>query len=126
MIYLKFDNELQMKMVLADYMTRKVKITVDEETGERTETKVGPRYFIGPWNSLTHGLKAGEWELWVRGILHAPTGETTTDEEGNTVALTAPLTGFHVDLDPKLGAHDIEGWLEKGFLITPDNPQFRK
>ena len=122
MIYLKFDNRLQFEMVMDDYFTRDTE--TDPETGEVTE--VGDKYMIGPWKSDTHGLKARQWELWVRGVLSAPTGETTTDDEGNEVPVMENLKGFHVDLDPKLGSHDIEEWTEQGYIQDPTNPQFRK
>lgn len=120
MIYLKFDNELQMEMELADYMTRDVEI---DEDGN--ETPVGEKYFIGPWKSRTHGKLAGQWEIIVRGTLYAPTGQTTIDEDGNEIPVMEPLPGYHVDLMPKFGAHPIEEWAEKGYIQTPANPQFR-
>ena len=126
MIYLKFDNRLQFEMVMAAYFTQDTETTVDDETGEKIVTNVGDPYLIGPWKSQDHGHKPREWELWCRGTLHAPTGEATTDEDGNTVPIMAALTGYHVDLDPKFGAHDIEGWTEAGYILEPQNPQFVK
>lgn len=125
MIYLKFKDEAEMKTELAAYMTRDIEVTIDDDTGERTETEVGDAYFIGPWKSQTHGLKPRQWEILVRGTLYADTGETTTDEDGNEQPVKAPLDGWHVDLHPKLGAHPIEDWTERGFIQEPQNPQFR-
>lgn len=122
MIYLKFDSELQMKMELNEYLTRDTEW--DEEAQEYVE--VGDKYFVGRWKSDTHGLKPGQWEIWVRGKLSAPTGETIKDEEGNDVPVMEELKGFHVDLDPKHGGHTLEEWSEKGYIQEPTNPQFRK
>jgi len=36
------------------------------------------------------------------------------------------VKGYHVNLDPKLGSHDLEDWAEKGYIQEPANPQFRK
>lgn len=121
MIYLKFDNELQMMMELNEYLTRD---TVVNEEGELEE--VGEKYFIGNKKSTTHGHKAGQWEIWVRGTLSRPTGETEVDSEGNEVSVMEALTGFHVDLDPKFGSHTIEEWTEKGYIQEPLDPMFRK
>ena len=123
MIYLKFTDRAEFETVMASYFTQ------DTETDAETEevTLVGDPYLIGPWKSQDHGLKPREWELWCRGTLYEPTGETTTDDEdGNTVPVMAALTGYHVDLDPKLGSYDIEGWTEAGYFLEPANPQFRK
>ena len=124
-IRLKFDNELQMEMELDAYMTRDVEVTFDEETGERIETEVGDKYFIGRWHSRTHGVKAQQWEIRVRGTLYADTGDVTIDAEGNEQPVREALKGWHVDLYPKLGAHPIEEWTEKGYIVYPENPQFR-
>lgn len=120
MIYLKFDNRLQFEMVMNDYFTQ------DTETDEDGNvTPVGDKYLIGKWRSQDHGCKAGQWELWVRDELFQPTGETTTDAEGNEIPIKERIPGFHVDLNPKLGSHPIEEWTEDGFIIEPENPQFR-
>ena len=122
MIYLKFDSVLQFKMEMDSYFTRDTEW--DEDSQEHVE--VGDKYLIGKWKSDTHGYKPRQWELWVRGTLSIPTGETTTDDDGNETPVMETLTGFHVDLDTKQGSHDLEDWAEKGYIQEPANPQFRK
>jgi len=117
MIYLKFTDRAEFETVMASYFTQ------DTETDAETEevTLVGDKYLIGKWRSQDHGCKAGQWELWVRDELFAPTGEVDADDN----PIKERIPGFHVDLNPKLGSHPIEEWAEDGFIIEPENPQFR-
>lgn len=118
MIYLKFDNELQMKMELDEYRTRDTQW--DEHQGEYVE--VGDKFFIGKPKSDTYGHVPRQWELWVRGTLWKATDES--DPDGNPVM--EKLKGFHVDFYDKCGCAPIEEWTEKGYIISPEHPMFTK
>ncbi len=118
MIYLKFDSVLQFKMEMDSYFTRDTEW--DEDSQEHVE--VGDKYLIGKWKSQKHGHKAGQWELWADVPVTEPSGEV--DEDG--LPLMQPVKGYHVNLDPKLGSHDLEDWAEKGYIQEPENPMFRK
>ena len=51
--------------------------------------------------------------LFGTGTIYRPTGETIADEQGNTIPLTAPLPGYHInvlwwgDNPPDFGAADM-------------------
>ena len=75
---------------------------------------------LGPLPLAGHGVA-----LDVIGTLHAPTGETAIDPDtGETIALTAPLAGWHANLRvredrPERAA--IEAALA-AFVVTPEQP----
>lgn len=49
------------------------------------------------------------------GTMYAPTGETTTDEEGNSSPVSAPVAGYHVNMPAP-----VESWADK--QVTPSSP----
>jgi len=121
MKYLRFADRAEFEAVMASYFT--IDTETDPETGEVTE--VGEPYLIGKWKSPTHGHKPGQWEIWAGVVISKPTGETTTDGDGNEVPVMEVVPGYHVNLDPKVGGHPFEEWLEGGWLIEPNNPAYR-
>jgi hypothetical protein len=49
------------------------------------------------------------------GIMHAPTGETNQDEDGNAVPVMAAVAGYHVNTP-----EPVESWAAR--RITPNSP----
>lgn len=120
MIYLKFADRAEFETVMADYFTQDTE--TDAETGE--VTLVGEPYLIGKWKSQTHGHMPRQWEIWAGVTISRPTGETTTDAEGNEVPVMEIVAGYHVNFAPKAGAHPLEEWTEGGWLIEPNSPAY--
>ncbi len=54
------------------------------------------------------------------GIIYEPTGETTTDSEGNEVPVMAPVDGWHVNV--RLKQDDTFPDDLKPYQIYPNNP----
>ncbi len=69
MYFLKFATEVEAKIIMAQYMN---------EDGFITATN--------------------DYAIDVVGTIHAPTGATLTDEDGNSYPEMAPINGFHVNM----------------------------
>jgi hypothetical protein len=67
---------------------------------------------------VTEWAEVSSW-VAVYGTLYAPTGETTTDGEGNPVAVMVPLDGFHVDA---VSATGETGHFPAGYRVYPNSP----
>ena len=67
---------------------------------------------------VTDWAEVSNWAV-AHGTLYAPTGETTTDDDGNTVAVMAPLSGFHVDA---VSATGDDSQFPADYRVTPNTP----
>ena len=87
--------------MVQDYIT-------DPETGEQTPD--GDPHF-------PHNMKGVGFDLIVLGVISRPTGETTTNDEGEAIQVMETLTGWHVDILTR----NVPECLEQ-YLVVPNNP----
>jgi len=87
--FLKLASEADMPTAFADFYKQDYVTVVDEETGEETQTPDGDKYLV------TH---CHDYAIDVVGVIHEPTGNTLTDDEGNEYPETAPVDGWHVNV----------------------------
>ena len=66
----------------------------------------------------TDWAEVSSWAV-AHGTLYAPTGETTTDDEGHAVAVMAPVNGFHVDA---VSATGDDSRFPADYRVTPQTP----
>ena len=87
--FIKLNSEADLPTVFADFYRQDYVTVVDEETGEETQTPDGEPYLV----THTH-----DYAIDVVGVIHEPTGNTLTDDEGNEYPETAPVDGWHVNV----------------------------
>lgn len=87
--FIKIASEADMPTAFADFYRQDYVTVVDEETGEETQTPDGEPYLV----THTH-----DYAIDVVGVIHEPTGNMLTDDEGNEYPETAPVDGWHVNV----------------------------
>jgi hypothetical protein len=87
--FIKLASEADMPTALAAFYRQDTQITVDDETGEETVTNVGEPYLV----QNTH-----DYAMDIVGVIHKPTGNMLTDDEGNEYPEMAPLDGWHINI----------------------------
>lgn len=87
--FIKIASEADMPTAFADFYRQDYVTVVDEETGEETQTPEGEPYLV------TH---SHDYAIDVVGVIHEPTGNMLTDDEGNEYPETAPVDGWHVNV----------------------------
>ena len=87
--YIKLPSEADLPTAFAAFYKQDYVTVVDEETGESTQTPDGDAYLV------TH---SHDYAIDLVGIIHEPTGNMLTDDEGNEYPETAPVDGWHVNV----------------------------
>ena len=87
--YIKLPSEADLPTAFAAFYQQDYVTVVDEETGESTQTQDGDAYLV------TH---SHDYAIDLVGIIHEPTGNMLTDDEGNEYPETAPVDGWHVNV----------------------------
>ena len=87
--YYAFTDEAAAATALQPFYYQPVTTSVDEETGETVETPDGDAYLV--MHSHNHSFD-------IVGLIHEPTGNMLTDEEGMEYPEMAPIDGWHVNL----------------------------
>lgn len=112
--FLKLNSEADMPTALAAFYHQDTETTVDPETGEETTTNVGDPYLV------TH---TADYAIDVVGVIHKPTGNTLTDDEGFEYPEMAAVDGWHINIrilnDTKRA--DVEA-LDAAHGVTPNSP----
>ena len=111
--YLKLSAESDMPTVLADFYQQDYVTNVDEE-GVETQTPEGDAYLV------TH---SHDYAIDVVGVIHEPTGETMTDDEGNEYPAMAPVDGWHINVRLVGDAmREAVEALDASHGVTPNSP----
>jgi hypothetical protein len=87
--YYAFTDEAAAATALQPFYYQPVITSVDEETGETVETPDGDPYLV--MHSHNHSFD-------IVGLIHEPTGNMLTDDEGMEYPEMAPIDGWHVNL----------------------------
>jgi len=87
--YLKFADEAQMTSAMSGFYHQETQTTVDPETGEETTTDVGEPYLV---------MNTRDYAIDIVGVIHKPTGNMLTDDDGNEYPEMAALDGWHVNI----------------------------
>lgn len=87
--YYTFADEAAAATALHPFYHQPQVQSVDEETGETVETPDGDAYLV--MNSHNHSFD-------IVGLIHEPTGNMLTDDEGNEYPEMAPINGWHINL----------------------------
>jgi len=87
--YLKFADEAQMASAMSGFYHQETQTTVDPETGEETTTDVGEPYLV---------MNTRDYAIDIVGVIHKPTGNMLTDDDGNEYPEMAALDGWHVNI----------------------------
>ena len=112
--FIKLASEADMPTAFADFYKQDYVTVVDEETGEETQTPEGEPYLV------TH---SHDYAIDVVGVIHEPTGNTLTDDEGNEYPETAPVDGWHVNVRLVGDAmREIVEALDALYGVVPNSP----
>ena len=87
--YFSFTDEAAAATALQPFYRQPVITSVDEDTGETVETPDGDAYLV--MHSHNHSID-------IVGLIHEPTGNMLTDDEGIEYPEMAPISGWHVNL----------------------------
>ena len=87
--YIKLNSEADLPTAFAAFYKQDYVTVVDEETGESTQTPDGDPYLV---------MHTHDYAIDLVGIIHEPTGNMLTDDEGNEYPETAPVDGWHVNV----------------------------
>ena len=87
--YFSFTDEAAAATALQPFYYQPVITSVDEETGEPVMENDGDPYLV--MHSHNHSFD-------IVGLIHEPTGNMLTDDEGNEYPEMAPIDGWHVNL----------------------------
>lgn len=111
--YLRLSAESDMPTVLADFYQQDYVTNVDDE-GVETQVADGDPYLVA---------HSHDYAIDVVGVLHEPTGNTLTDDEGNEYPETAPVDGWHVNIRLVGDAmrETVEA-LDASHGVTPNSP----
>jgi len=112
--YLKLASEADTPTALSSFYKQDYTVTVDEETGEETQTPEGDPYLV---------MHTADYALDIVGVIHEPTGITLTDDAGFEYEETAPLDGWHINVRLIGDARraDVEA-LDAAYGVTPNSP----
>lgn len=112
--FIKLASEADMPTAFADFYKQDYVTVVDEETGEETQTPDGEPYLV----THTH-----DYAIDVVGVIHEPTGNTLTDDEGNEYPETAPVDGWHVNVRLVGDAmREVVEALDALYGVVPNSP----
>ena len=111
--YLRLSAESDMPTVLADFYRQDYITEVDEE-GVETQVADGDPYLVA---------HSHDYAIDVVGVLHEPTGNTLTDDEGDEYPEMAPMAGWHVNMRLVGDAmrETVEA-LDETHGVTPNSP----
>jgi hypothetical protein len=87
--YLKLPSKAAMPEILSTFYRQEYTTTVDTETGEGNTQPKGKPY-------LVHNTT--DYAIDVVGVVHTPTGNTITHQDGFSYDEMAPLEGWHVNI----------------------------
>jgi hypothetical protein len=122
--YLKFTDEVAMAAALSQFYHQDYTTIVDPETGEESTQLEGEPYLV---------MHTRDYAFDIVGVIHEPTGNMLTDEEGNEYPEMAVVDGWHVNLRIRGGIpnkdpeavntlrDDVEA-LDAAYGITPNSP----
>ena len=113
--YLKLASEAEMPTVLSAFYRQDYVTVVDEETGESSQVEDGESYLV------TH---SHAYAIDVVGVIHEPTGNTLTDDEGNEYPEMAPIpNAWHINIRLVSDAmrETVEA-LDAAYGVTPNSP----
>ena len=112
--YIKLASEADMPTALAAFYKQDYTTVVDPETGEESRIFEGEPYLV----STSH-----DYAIDVVGVIHKPTGNMLTDDEGNEYPEMAPLDGWHLNIrllnDTMREAAEA---LDAAYGVTPNSP----
>lgn len=111
--YLRLSAESDMPTVLSAFYQQDYVTNVDEE-GVKTQTADGDPYLVA---------HSHDYAIDVVGVLHEPTGNTLTDDEGDEYPEMAPMAGWHVNMRLVGDAmrETVEA-LDETHGVTPNSP----
>ena len=125
--YLKLASEADMPTALAAFYKQDYTTIVDPETGEESTQLEGEPYLV---------QHTRDYAFDIVGVIHEPTGNMLTDDEGNEYPEMAAVDGWHVNLRIRGGIpnkdpedpeavntlrDDVEA-LDAAYGITPNSP----
>lgn len=87
--YLKLASEADMPTAFAAFYHQDTETAVDPETGEETTTNVGDPYLV---------MHTADYAIDIVGVIHEPTGNALTDDEGNEYPEMAAMDGWHINI----------------------------
>lgn len=111
--YLRLSAESDMPTVLADFYQQDYVTNVDDE-GVETQVADGDPYLVA---------HSHDYAIDVVGVLHEPTGNTLTDEEGSEYPEMQAITGWHINirLVGEAMRETVEA-LDTSHGVTPNSP----
>jgi hypothetical protein len=113
--YLKLDAEASMPSVLSAFYKQDYSTIVDPETGVESTQIEGEPYFVS---------STSDYAIDVVGVLHEPTGNTLTDDDGMEYPEMQALDGWHVNI--RLVGDEVREAVEAldtSHGVTPSAPQ---
>ena len=113
--YLKLDAEASMPSVLSAFYKQDYSTIVDPETGVESTQIEGEPYLVS---------STSDYAIDVVGVLHEPTGNTLTDDDGMEYPEMAAVDGWHVNIRLSSDAmRDAVEALDVSHGVTPDTPK---
>ena len=113
--YLKLDAEASMPSVLSAFYKQDYSTIVDPETGVESTQIEGEPYLVS---------STSDYAIDVVGVLHEPTGNTLTDDDGMEYPEMQALDGWHVNIRLSSDAmRDAVEALDVSHGVTPDAPR---
>ena len=113
--YLKLDAEASMPSVLSAFYKQDYSTIVDPETGVESTQIEGEPYLVS---------STSDYAIDVVGVLHEPTGNTLTDDDGVEYPEMAAVDGWHVNIRLSSDAmRDAVEALDVSHGVTPDTPK---
>lgn len=111
--YIKLPSEADLPTVFAEFYTQDVETTVDQLTGDVTETPVGDPYLA---------MSSANYCIDLVGTVYAPTGVMLTDDEGFEYPERAPVDGYHVNVRWVGGERDKIETIDAEYGMAPATP----
>lgn len=112
--FIKLASEADTPTALAAFYRQDSTTVVDPETGEESTQLEGEPYLV----QNTH-----DYAMDIVGVIHKPTGNMLTDDEGNEYPEMAPLDGWHINIrliGDKM--RDIVEVIDAQYGVTPNTP----
>ena len=87
--YIKLDNQSDMPTALAAFYTQDYTTVTDADTGETSDQVEGSPYLVA---------NTSDYTISIIGVMSEKTGETTTDDMGNSQAVMQDIDGWHINI----------------------------
>ena len=112
--FIKLNSGADLPTVFSAFYQQDYVTVTDEETGESSQVEDGEAYLV---------KHSHDYSIDLVGIIHEPTGNMLTDDEGNEYPETAPVDGWHVNVRLVGDARrvDIED-IDAVYGVTPNSP----